>query len=226
VSTLRIAWQQAVAWTREHAGQDGMSRREAARWAACPDMTAISDLVIRWLDGRLAQNPDHEGPPCAETIPLAGALTAVNRAGFLTDSSQLAGHRRGGRSWNAWVCGFVSDQAVLARLDQALQTYGLELEDCCPDGDCDPDCPRQEVLYFWARACPLAAAELAGAWWVYAEDPEPGRNDRLWPALEGFASAIRYVPVRRSRTWTSSSRRTGPVLPLPPRTTEQGDRNA
>jgi hypothetical protein len=148
-----------------------------------------------WLAGGIAQNPGHCWPPCAETIPLIPVLTAANRAGFLTDNSQRAGHRRG-RSWNAWVCGFISPGPALTRLDRALQTFGLEAETCHQASCRDQDCPRDEVAWFWTQACPLAADQLADALWVYAEDPEPGRNDRLWPALSGFANSIRYQPVR------------------------------
>jgi hypothetical protein len=175
-----------------------MSARDAARWAACRNMAEVRELVTVWLAGGIARNPDHEAPPCAETIPLIPVLTAVNRAGFLTDSSQRARSRRGK---NAWVCGFVSSRTVLDRLSQALQASGLELEACFPAGDCEPDCPRLEAGWFWAQACPLAADEIAGAWWVYAEDPEPGRNDGLWPALSSWArnerQLARYIAQAR-----------------------------
>jgi hypothetical protein len=41
---------------------------------------------------------------------------------------------------------------------------------------------------FWMDRCPLARGELEAAWYVIITDPEPGRNDRLWPALERFAA--------------------------------------
>lgn len=196
MSRLAIARQQALTWARERAGRGGMTAAEAA----CRDMEDVRQLVTAWLAEGIAQNPDHERPPCAETIPLIPVLTAVNRAGFLTDSSQRAGSHRG-RTWNAWVCGFVPPGPVLARLNQALGSYGLVTDACHQDDGCEPGCPRQEVLYFWAQACPLAAGQLADAWWVYAEDPEPGRNDRLWPALAGFARTA-TLPARDRRQET------------------------
>jgi hypothetical protein len=190
MSALRIARQRAVTWARERAGRDGMSTREAARWAACEDPADLAGLIVAWLDGRVAQNPDHEGPPDPETMPLRAVLAAVNRAGFLTDSSQRAGCQQ----WrNAWVAGFVFSRPVLGRLEAALARAGLELEACRQEDSCDPGCPRTEVARFWAQACPLAADWIDGAWWVYAEDPEPGRNDRLWPALAAFARSERQL---------------------------------
>jgi len=191
MSTLAIARQWALTWARERAGRDGMSSREAARWAACQDMDDLRQLVTVWLAGGITRNPDHMGPPCAETIPLIPVLSAVNQAGFLTDNSQRAGSRHD-HAWNAWVAGFISPGPALALLDRALRAYGLEAETCHRASCRDPDCPRQEVLWFWVQACPLAADQLSGAWWVYAEDPEPGRNDRLWPALSAFSQLTRY----------------------------------
>ena len=162
----------------------GMSRKDAARWAAANNMNDLGKLVIAWMAGEITQTPGHCGPPCAETIPLIPVLTAVNRVGFVTESSQRAGARRG-RTWNTWVCGWAS-AATATRLREAAAGTPLEM-DACSRADRCGDCPREKCTSFWADACPDVAEDLRGAWWVYVEDPEPGRNDVLWPALARFA---------------------------------------
>ena len=192
MSTLAITRQRAVTWLREHLRIDGMSRADAARWASCRDMADLGEMVIAWLGGEVAQTPGHCGPPCAETIPLIPVLTAVNRAGFVTDNSQRA-DGRDGRTWKTWVIGFADDAAVAA-LRAAADGAGLVFNACRdPEHQCSeqpwgwPHCPRDDATGFWADACPAVAGWLWDSWWVYIEDPEDGRNDRLWPALEAFA---------------------------------------
>jgi hypothetical protein len=199
MSRTAIARQWAVTWLREQAERlnpalNGMSRRDAERWASAAGMDDLGELVTAWLRGEIAQTPGHCGPPCGETIPLTGVLTLVNRAGFVTENSQRAGSR-GARIWNAWVEGFASGGTV-KRLRE--MTDGTELNIvACRSGAHEYDgslirhlaiCPRRAVLGFWCDACPGAAAELAETWSVLVEDPEPGRNDRLWSALEAFAA--------------------------------------
>jgi hypothetical protein len=197
MSSLAITRQRAATWLRERFRIDGMSARDAARWGGCLDMADLGAMVIAWLNGEVAQTPGHCGPPCAETIPLIPVLTAVNRAGFVTDCSQLAETRSDGRSWNTWVSGFASDDTQ-ARLCEATWRTPLDMDSChaaaavhgCqgkPWGGAS--CPAAECAGYWADACPFAAGALADVWWVYIEDPEPGRNDRLWPALEAFAGS-------------------------------------
>lgn len=197
MSRLAIARQWATLWLRERGERlypalGGMSRHDAARWASAKNMADLGELVVAWLHGEIAQTPGHCGPPCRETIPLVPVLELVNRAGFVTDNSQQAASRKG-RTWNTWVIGFASD-ATLARLRAAVAGTPLELDACRGKvHDCGrrpwglPRCPRKDATRFWADACPDVAGELAGTWWVYIEDPEPGRNSVLWPALEAFA---------------------------------------
>ena len=66
--------EQAEAWL--HLDATRMSKRDAARWAACRDFTGLGECVIAWLHGDITQTPGHCGPPCDETIPLIPVLTA------------------------------------------------------------------------------------------------------------------------------------------------------
>jgi hypothetical protein len=167
-------------------------RADRARWKQARTLADLGELVIAWLNGEIRQTPGHCGPPCDETIPLIPALTVINRGGFVTDNSQLA-ESTGDGTWNTWVSGFAADD-TLARLRAAVSGTPLTLDACrgrihgCGRRPWRlPPCPRNQVTGFWAGACPHVAGALWGTWWVYIEDPEPGRNDRLWPALERFA---------------------------------------
>jgi len=168
----------------------GMSRADAARWRSARSMADLGELVIGWLHGDPGWTPAHCGGPCEETVPLIPYLEAVNRGGFVTDNSQFAESRcEDGRTWNTWVQGFATDE-VLARLWEAADGTPLLVEACRGRiHECRirrtflQPCPRRGVTDFWAAACPQAADALWGTWWVYVEDPEPGRNDLLWSAL-------------------------------------------
>jgi hypothetical protein len=165
-----------------------MNRADRRRWAAARTLADLSELVTAWLRGEITQTPGHLGPPDAETIPLIAALALANRAGFVTDNSQLAESYEG-RTWETWVSGFATD-ATLARLRAAIAGTPLVLDACQGrehGGHRWGRCPRREVLGNWLLRCPHVA-ELADVWWVTITDPEPGRNDRLWPALERFAA--------------------------------------
>ena len=166
----------------------GMSRKDAARWKSAQTMAGLGELVIAWLGGEITQTPGHCGPPCGETIPLIPALTVINRGGFVTDSSQLAGSADG-YLWNTWVDGFATDE-TLARIRAAVAGTPLIVRACrgrvyeCHHWRAHiPFCPRGMVTDFWADRCPALAGALWDTWWVQVEDPEPGRNDLLWPVL-------------------------------------------
>jgi hypothetical protein len=159
-----------------------MNRRDRAAWKSAVTWTDLGERVVDWLNGRITQTPGHLGPPDPETIPLIPTLTALNRAGFVTDNSQSADG-----PWQAWVSGFATD-ATLAGLRDAVAGTPLILT-ACRDREhaCQwRRCPRREVLGSWLDRCRHVAG-LDGAWWVEITDPDPGRNDRLWTALATFA---------------------------------------
>lgn len=173
-----------------------MGRRDSARWASAQGLTDLGELVIEWMEGRIQMTPGHLAPPDPETIPLVPALTAANRAGFVTNGSQLGKfnetgcHRCCGS--HAWVEGFATDE-MLDRLSSAAAPSGLEVLACSPVWHCDHAragwcrCPWQECVDFWSEAAPACAEALRSCWYVVVQDPEPGRNTLLWPALEGLA---------------------------------------
>jgi hypothetical protein len=83
---------------------------------------------------------------------------------------------------------------VLAKLRAAVAGTPLVLTACGPlphgiHHECGrnrfalPPSPGRTVTDFWASACPAVSDALWDTWWVQVEDPEPGRNDVLWPVL-------------------------------------------
>lgn len=164
-----------------------MNRHDRKAWKSARTMAGLGERVAEWLNGELAETPGHLAPPCDETIPLIPALTVVNRAGFVTDNSQLA-ETYEGRTWNTWVDGFATD-ATLIRLREAVAGTPLILITCrrrvheCDRAHWWSYCPWTEVTGQWSDRCPAVADELYDCWFVRIADPEPGRNDRLWPAL-------------------------------------------
>lgn len=168
-----------------------MNRHDRRRWKQARTLADLGELVVAWLNSEIQQTPGHCGPPDDETIPLIPTLAAVNRAGFVTDNSQLA-ESIDGRTWCAWVSGFTTAER-LARLRDAIAGTGLEMAACRGrEHECGKrlfwPCPGDESVSFWLDRCPHVAG-LADVWTVMLGDPEPGRNDRLWPALETFAVA-------------------------------------
>lgn len=173
----------------------GMSRADRARWASARTMAGLGELVIAWLHGEITQTPGHCGPPCDETIPLIPVLEILNRAGFVTDNSQLA-ETIDGRTWNTWVSGW-ADDATLARIRTATAGTGLIAAACRrTTHECDrmPSfwcCPWHDSVCFWSARCPAMADAFQDLWYVNVEDPEPGRDDLLWSTL---AAALGPAP--------------------------------
>lgn len=174
-----------------------MNRADRDKWRSARTLPDLGELVIAWLNGRIRQTPGHCGSPDAETVPLIPALTVINRAGFITDNSQLA-ESRDGRTWNTWVSGFATS-AMLARIRETCDGTDLEVSACRDHvHECHRAgrrgqgffwaCPWRECTGFWASRCPGVADELWDCWFVVVEDPEPGRNDVLWSVLATIAT--------------------------------------
>jgi hypothetical protein len=196
------AWRVRVArWHRRAAAllphYTGMSRADAARWRAARSMADLGDLVVAWLHGDIQQTPGHCGPPEGETAALTNVLGAVNRAGFVTDNSQLAEHWDG-NVWNTWVQGFATD-ATLRRIREVTAGEPLRVEACRGGVHAAVHgwrCPGAEAKGFWKDACPHVRGMLRDAWYVTITDLKPGRNDVLWRAMWRFARPTEMAPAR------------------------------
>jgi hypothetical protein len=166
-----------------------MNRRDRGAWRGARTLDDLGELVVRWLNHEITETPDHAGPPEAETVPLTGALTVINRGGFITVMSQLA-EASGGETWNTWVDGFATD-ATLKALRAAVEGTPLILGACRGrehehernDHWWQGRCQWRMVTGYWAEKCPAVAEDLRHCWLVSIEDPEPGRNLLLWGTL-------------------------------------------
>lgn len=155
-----------------------MKRADRRRWAAARTLPDLGELTAQWCTGQVAQTPGHAGGPCPETLPYLDLLAAVNRSGFVTEGSQAAGP-----TWTAWVYGF-ADGPTAGRLIPDAAAAGLTARGLEP-------WVQEEIRYWYLLRCPHARAAIRAARLVWVEDPEPSRNDRLWPLLAAFAAARR-----------------------------------
>jgi hypothetical protein len=138
---------------------------------------------------------------------LTDALVALNRAGVLTKNSQ-AGEDGPGFDGALWVqfaaVDGLADDATVGWLADAIAWTGLQLavnrwvdvtfregQPCTRFGGEWTRAMRKHIRDDWTGygICqPEAVAELAASNWVVVYDPEPGRNDRLWPLLTAAAA--------------------------------------
>ena len=168
-----------------------MNRRDRKLWASARSLADVGALTVRWLNGEMKQTPGHCGPPCAETIPHIGVLSAVNRAGFVTTNSQSAAVASWG-TCEAWVAGLVSDgtlQRIQAEViaNPPLRLAGATGRQRFGESPLDLRAAWRDDTGFYADRCPHAADEIRDTWFITITDPEPGRNSELWRALAAFA---------------------------------------
>jgi Domain of unknown function (DUF6919) len=157
-----------------------VNRHDRRHWASAGCLADLGELTAQWCEGHLTQTPGHAGPPAAETLPYLDLLATVNRAGFVTENSQAA---KPGRT--AWVCGF-ADSATTGWLLSDAAGAGLTGKGLEP-------WVQKEIRYWYLRYCPRARSAIQAARLIWIEDPEPGRNNRLWPVLAAFASRSSHV---------------------------------
>lgn len=67
-----------------------MSQHDRARWQAAASLHDLGQLTAAWLEGTISSQPGYapETGPDRETDDLIPVLTRINRAGYVTDSSQ------------------------------------------------------------------------------------------------------------------------------------------
>ena len=175
-----------------------MNRSDRKAWASARTLADVGELTAQWLEGKVRSQPGYQANcgPDPETSELIPVLAACNRAGFVTVNSQPADGRR-----EAWVSGFATE-AALTQLRRIVRGVPLAVAQCCRGrvhSDCRGwrgwrwGCPWRDSADALADACPAAANEVRRCWYVVIVDPEPGRNDRLWPALAEFAGVVRSL---------------------------------
>jgi hypothetical protein len=210
-----------------------MSRSDRRRWRSAYIVADLGELMALWLEGELRSWPGYM-PGCGpdqETMHLVPSLAALNRAGFLTVTSQPgeAGTGHDGLWWeqHAAVEGFVSDRTLYYRLLDAAQTAGLTVAvNDSHSGVHDPAITvttvdgepytafggrlsRRDMRAIWPVIRKQAFASLATATRMTITAPEPGiHGERLWPVLDFVTGLRQHDP---DNPWN------GPALAAPAR---------
>lgn len=181
-------------------------RADRRLWRQAATFDDLCVLMARWLEGELSMWPGHQDWPDGETSPLVPVLARANRAGFLTDQSQpgFDGIGYDGLHWQqrASVSGLIADEQLLAQVRQAGERAGLVVLIAHPwllpqgrgiTGTLRGGEPYTEfgaylsvrtLRQIWPGVSRPAFAEIADAWQVTVIDPEYGRGDRVWAALD------------------------------------------
>lgn len=182
------------------------TRADRRRWAAAQSLPELAGLMARWLEGELSMWPGYGDGAAEETAELIPVLARVNRAGFLTDQSQPACDGPGfdGRRWEqrAAVSGLVADDDLLFALARVAESHRLTILVRAADDQArikGVTATRVDGEPYTTFGCRLTRRMLRDIWWgvsrralddiadamqVTLVDPEYGRNDRLWTALD------------------------------------------
>lgn len=183
-----------------------MKRSERRKWASARSLSDLGELTAQWLEGRIASQPcyvENEGPD-PETQHLIPVLARVNRAGFVTHSSQP-----GRENQRAAVTGFARQERAWsledALLDTELVVYthrirrSVFLSDEENDGMCvtmagvtaltrfGHSMDREYVELVLEEVGEGALEEAVNGRQVSVIDPVWGRDDLLWPLLDEWA---------------------------------------
>ena len=176
---------------------DRMPTADAAAWAQARSVRDLGQLGARWLEGDLRSQPAY-APGCGpdeETLPYVPILAAANRAGFYTTGSEAPDAGVPGLRVNTSVNGFCDDDVVY-RMEDLLRGSGLRwsAQSGWTGVEWSENLRRgwwwgyseTDIRSFWQVCHPTAVETLVHGWQVCVEDPEPGREDVLWPLLAGF----------------------------------------
>ncbi|MFD8992285.1 DUF6919 domain-containing protein [Streptomyces goshikiensis] len=204
-----------------------MSRADKRRWRSAENLPDLGHLVASWLIGDLASLVGYQ-PNCGpdeETQHLIPVLVAVNRLGFVTDSSQpgFAGTGHDNHWWEqrAAVSGLVDDPELRDRLVAAAEVAGLTVvqHDMRPRRHAEgvPVTRRLGTVHTrFGRFLPVrdlrtvwqpeiigrrAFEQVTTAWQVTLIDPQWGRDEVLWEALAEVVRRYLLEDVeRKART--------------------------
>jgi uncharacterized protein DUF6919 len=186
--------------------EDGHVLADRVLWSEVDDLIGIGGLTARWLEGDITYRPARDGrAPGDEIGELAPVLTALNRAGFVTDFSQTALRPNAGSARRAAVGGFC-DESMRLKLARATATTDLVALWFPPavksaarvvvtldagkeltwlGSATAPDA----IEYSYGADLSLDGLEaLIDAWQVQVFDPVWGRDDVLWPLLADVAA--------------------------------------
>lgn len=164
-------------------------------WLAARSWDDLTEATIDFLEGRLDKSPSHYSPPAEETSGLVGSLAGMNRAGFLTMSSQPGlMEEHAGNFQRAYVDGACSEETALT-LESGLLLTGLVVITLTPEDDSSSTIvvtisdgepctfvgrSFPDDLDYYRNGDPGLDAALDAMWRVQIFDPVWGRNDVLW----------------------------------------------
>ncbi|MFC8009133.1 DUF6919 domain-containing protein [Streptomyces cinereoruber] len=176
-------------------------------WRSAQTIGDLGRMMAGWLEGRIPARPGYyDTRPDTETNPLIPTLARLNRAGIVTVDSQpgLEGRGYDGAHWRqkAYVEAYIDDrgpllQQILRAADAAgMGTIRANRPPSTPvpftDRDGQPTAgitvryPRNQLAREWEGIGRRAFRDLrAHGVHLVIYDPVWGRNDRLWPALDG-----------------------------------------
>lgn len=189
----RVAWQ---AWN-SLTTRDRMPPEQRARWMQAKSVRGLGRTCALYLEGHIPSQPAYQ-PNWGideETQPLVPVLARANRAGFYTHNSQPARHPAY-HEQNAWVDGF-ADRHTADRLYFLLCGSGLSYRFYRTRDRCtlvergkvgSRPYKERDIRDFFQDCHPDAIEALVDAVQIVIEDPVPGRDDRLWPLLDRFAT--------------------------------------
>lgn len=182
------------------------ARADRRLWRQAATFNDLCGLMARWLEGELSMWPGYADWPDGETAALVPVLARANRAGFLSDQSQpgFDGVGFDGLRWQqrAAVSGLIADEELLARVRRAgdragvtvliahpwLLPQGLAVTGTIRGGQRYTEfgayMPVRILRQVWPGVSRQAFAEIADAWQVTVIDPDFGRDDRVWAALD------------------------------------------
>jgi hypothetical protein len=190
-----------------------MSASDRSAWQAARTLADLGELTAQWLEGGITSIPGYCGRPDEETEALIPALARLNRAGFVTDTSQPGLIEHGGSGTmleqRAAVQGYAGLRLISrlakaageagmltilfspAELPRWRYRYGQSVTVTRVNGrrftGFGVQLPRRHIRDGWIGygIChPDATAALCSAWQVTVADPEWGRPDVLWRVLE------------------------------------------
>lgn len=195
-----------------------MSRRDRRLWQSANTVADLGGLMARWLEGDIKSWPGYAPNygPDGETRSLIPTLAALNRAGFLTDSSQPGEMGPGfdGAWWSqrAAVSGFVADRELLARLLVAAADYALltvvtggqevywpepipvTIRNSETVTDFGAHLGRRDLRCMWPTLNATAFTAVEAAWQVTIVAPDFGASgQRMWPVLATALEEARDV---------------------------------
>ncbi|MFD9223786.1 DUF6919 domain-containing protein [Streptomyces sp. NPDC060064] len=184
-----------------------MSRADRKRWQSARTLADLGQLMAAWLEGDIKSWPGYQPNygPDPETAELIPVLARLNRAGYLTDSSQPgADETIDGHHWKqrAAVTGLIDDEDLIEDLGAAaidagllvlihrpapsltLDGYTVTRLDGQPHTTFGDYVSTRDLRAMWPVINRQAVDAVAGAAQLTIIDPRWGSDDRLWRALD------------------------------------------